>query len=211
MKLYKVTDCEFSEYGKILEGYCYEELAKHMETTEIPETGIVYQASFDKLEQTEAAEQMCLRGFGGYPVQLGYVNGKNHTMNCLEYHKSSEFNIALDDMILVLGKEQDIIDGKLDSALSKAFLVPAGTGVELYGTTLHYAPFNVNPKGYRAICVLPKGTNAPKKEFTVQSEEDKFCFGVNKWLLAHPDAPEVKDGAYVGINGANITISMLEG
>lgn len=210
VKLYSVKDSEFSDFGKVLEGYCYDELNDLMVLTEIPEKGIIYQASYDKLEQTEAAKQMCLRGFGGYPIQLGYVNGRNRVMNCLEYHKSSEFNIALNDMILVLGKEQDIADGKVDSALCKAFFVPAGTGVELYGTTLHYAPFNVDPKGYRAVCVLPKGTNAKKKDFSIQSDEDRFCFGVNKWLLAHPDAPEVKEGARVGINGANITFSMLE-
>ena len=211
MKVYKVYDEQFQEYGCVLDGYDYCELFEKLAQTIIPREGIVYIASQASLENCEVAKEMQDRGFGGYPVQLGYVNGINRTMNCLEYHKSSEFNIAMDDIILILGKEQDIVEGKFDSSLCKAFLVPAGTGVELYGTTLHYAPFHVEDGGYRVACVLPKGTNAPKTNSEVKNFEDKMCFGVNKWLIAHPDAGEVADGAYVGITGDNITFEDLEG
>lgn len=210
MKIYKVTDEEFKEYGCILYGYDYSELFEKLKKVEIPQKGIAYVASVEALEECVDAENMQSRGFGCYPVQLGYVCGINRTMNCLEYHKSSEFNIAMDDIILVLGKVQEISDGKFDSALCKAFYVPAGVGVELYATTLHYAPFNVSKDGYRVICVLPSGTNEPKKELEVKTNEDKMCFGVNKWLMAHKDAPEVSDGAYVGIIGENIKFEDLE-
>ena len=153
---------------------------------------------------------MEIRGFGGYPVQMGYVVGSVRTMNCLEYHKSSEYNIAMDDIILLLGREQDIVGGTYDSSLCKAFFVPAGTGVELYGTTLHYAPFHVKKGGYHMICVLPRGTNGDKIKFQIKNDEDKMCLGVNKWLMAHADAPEAKNGAYVGIIGKNIKYEDLE-
>lgn len=210
MKLYNVTDAAFKDYGCVLEGYDFSELFQNLEKTPIPDTGILYVASEKTLEDCAEAPKMQIRGFGGYPVQLGYVNGKNRTMNCLEYHKSSEFNIAMDDIILILGHEKEIMNGVFDSSLCKAFLVPTGTGVELYGTTLHYAPFNVKETGYRVICVLPKGTNAPKVDFEPENHEDNMCFGVNKWLMAHKDAPEVHDGAYVGITNTNITYDMLE-
>jgi len=209
MKLYSVNDAEFNEYGVVLTGYDYSELFENLSKVPVPERGIVYVASEKTLENCSEAKKMEIRGFGGYPVQLGYVSGINRTMNCLEYHKSSEYNIALEDIILVLGHEKQIVDGKFDSSLCKAFHVPAGTGVELYGTTLHYAPFNVNEGGYRIICVLPRGTNAPKIEFKSQNLEDKMCFGVNKWLMAHKDADEVNDGAYVGITGENINYDMI--
>ena len=144
------------------------------------------------------------------PIQIGYVSGKCRTLNCLEYHKSSEFNIPLNDVILVLGKEEQIANGKFDTSLCKAFFIPAGTGVELYGTTLHYAPFNVKDDGYRMLCVLPMGTNAPKIEITPECDEDYFNFGVNKWLLVHKESDEAKNGATLGLEGINITYEMLE-
>ena len=187
----------------------YKRLFKNLGKEEIPKCGIKYVASEKYLEGCDEAKKMEKRGFGGYPVQLGYVSGSNRTLNCLEYHKSNEYNITMDDIILVLGHEWEIADGKFDSSLCKTFFVPAGTGVELFSTTLHYAPFNVNEGGYRMICVLQKGTNAPKIDFVPQNFEDKICYGVNKWLIAHADAPEVKDGAYVGITGENITFDMI--
>lgn len=211
MKIYNVNDEQFKEYGCVLDGYDYSELFENLAKVEMPAEGIVYKASEETLENCAAAKEMEIRGFSGYPVQLGYVSGNNTVMNCLEYHKSSEYNIALNDIILILGREQDIVDGKYDSSLCKAFFVPAGVGVELYGTTLHYAPFNVKEGGYRIICVLPRGTNADKIEFTPKNAEDKMCLGVNKWLMAHTDAPEAKTGAYVGITGKNIKLEDLEG
>lgn len=210
MKIYNVTDEQFKEYGRILDGYDYTELFQSLVNTNLPAKSIVYEASDASLESCAVAKEMEIRGFGGYPVQLGYVVGSAGAMNCLEYHKSSEYNIAMDDIILILGREQDIVGGTYDSSLCKAFFVPAGTGVELYGTTLHYAPFHVKEGGYRMICVLPRGTNRDKIEFTVKNDEDKMCLGVNKWLMAHADAPEAKTGAYVGIIGKNIKFEDLE-
>ena len=62
-------------------------------------------------------------------------------LNALEYHRSSEANVAATDVILLLGQQSDITDDfKYDTAQLEAFFVPAGTAVELYATTLHYTP-----------------------------------------------------------------------
>ena len=37
------------------------------------------------------------KGFGGLPVQIGYCNGSNVKLNALEYHRSSEIDIAVTD------------------------------------------------------------------------------------------------------------------
>ncbi len=205
MKIHNITDAEFKKYGCVLEGYDFSELREKLLKVKIPGDGIEYVASEPELEMCKVCDEILKRGFGSYPIQIGYVNGKNRTLNCLEYHKSSEFNITLDDIILVLGCVCEIENGSFDTSLCKAFLVPAGVGVELYGTTLHYAPMNVNDDGYRVMCVLPRGTNAPKLDFAVKNNEDKMCFGVNKWLMAHKDAPEIKNGAYSGLSGKNLT------
>lgn len=210
MKVYDIYDDRFKKYGCVLDGYDYTELFETLARVPMPETGITYVASLDSLEGCSAAKEMEIRGFGSYPVQLGYVSGRARSLNCLEYHKSSEYNIPMDDVILLLGMEQDIINGQFDSSRCEAFYVPGGTGVELYATTLHYAPLNVAEDGYRMICVLPRGTNGEKVHFTVKNQEDKMCLGVNKWLLAHRDAPEASDGAYIGITGSNITLEDLQ-
>ena len=64
----------------------------------------------------------------------------------------------------------------------------------------------MSDKGFRTAVVLPLGTNTEKPEFAAKCDEDKMLRARNKWLLAHPDADEAKDGAWVGLTGANIDI-----
>ncbi|MBQ6980135.1 MAG: DUF4867 family protein [Clostridia bacterium] len=208
--IYKITDKEFQDYGQVLEGYNLKDVLNELAKLNVPENGIYYKASVDILEKGEEYLKMQERGFGGLPIQIGYVGGNNKKLNCLEYHKSSEFNIALDDVILVLGKQTDIRDGLFDTTSCKAFLVPAGQGVELYATTLHYAPMNINEKPYRVACVLPRGTNGNKPKFDVVTKEDLMCAGTNKWLMAHSESNEAKSGAYVGLMGENIAFNKLK-
>lgn len=210
MKVYSVRDKRFKKYGFVLEGYDFEELFEKLKELPIPESGIDYVASEPMLEHCAVAKEMEIRGFGAMPIQLGYVSGRAGRMDGLEYHKSSEYNIPMDDVILLLGMQQDIEDGKYDSSKCEAFLVPGGVGVELYGTTLHYAPLNVSKEGYRMVCVLPRGTNAPAVSFSKKTWDDKMCLGTNKWFMAHAEYCEDSDGAYVGIEGKNIKFEDLE-
>ena len=95
----------------------------------------------------------------------------------------------------------------LDTAKVKAFRVPAGVLVEVYATTLHYAPCHTDAaKGFRVLVALPKGTNADKPEIKNGGGDDALLWACNKWLLAHPDSAEAKVGAYVGLTGENIKI-----
>ena len=206
MKLKSVFDKEFKKYGAVLEGYDFSELLSALEKCNTPNSGIEYVASVPCLEECEIFDEFFKRGFGGMPIQVGYCNGVNDTLNALEYHKSSEFNIAKNDIVLILGLESDIEDGKYDTKNAEIFLVPKGVGVELFATTLHYAPCGLDPKGaYQMVCVLPRGTNGEKPEIeNTDSFEAKMCFGSNKWLLAHPESDEAQKGAYVGLDGENI-------
>ena len=83
-------------------------------------------------------------------------------------------------------------------------LVPAGTAVELYATTLHYAPCNAKAGGFRCVVVLPKGTNEALPFAPEAKGESRLLTAVNKWLIAHEDA-EI-EGAVNGLKGENITI-----
>ena len=145
--------------------------------------------------------------FGGMPVQLGWCNGHNTYLNCLEYHRDSEFNLGTEDFILLLARMEDIEDGKLNTAKVKAFRAPAGTLVEVYATTLHYAPCHVDAdKGFRVLVALPKGTNTAKPDIQNNGGDDPLLWACNKWLLAHAESTEAKAGAYVGLVGENIHI-----
>ena len=141
------------------------------------------------------------------PIQVGMCWGHNTKLNCLEYHRDSELNIGAGEFVLLLAKAEDIVDGKLDTAKVKAFRAPAGAVVEVYETSLHYAPCQVDENGFRVAIVLPKGTNTGKPEITARNTEDGWLWACNKWLLAHADASEAAQGAYVGLVGENIDIA----
>lgn len=208
MKIYSVSDREFRMYGKVVSGFDCSELLQELKKTPLPQDGTVYVASDPKLEKLDIFTELRDLEFGGMPIELGYCNGVNHKLNALEYHRSSEINIAANDLVLLLGSLQDVDSGTLtyDTSLVKAFFVPAGTMVEIYATTLHFAPCSAKNQGFQNAVVLPRGTNLsltvePKKE-----NEGKLLFAVNKWLIAHSDSGLEKDGAFVGLTGKNITL-----
>ncbi len=208
MKIYSVLDKEFAPYGKVLEGYDTKNLLKALDAdTPLPE-GVAYVPSVACLECTDIFGFLQNNAYGGMPIQLGYCNGHNTKLNCLEYHRDSELNIGLYDFILLVAKEDDIIDGKLETSKVMAFKASAGQVVEVYATTLHYAPCSAaKGAGFKVVIALPKGTNYNVPSITPVNEEDKWLRAANKWLLAHKDASEASDGAYVGLAGDNIDIA----
>ena len=140
--------------------------------------------------------------------ELGYCNGHNTKLNCLEFHRDSEFNLGTDDFILLLATLSDLEDGELDTAKVKAFKVPAGVMVEVYATTLHYAPCHADAKkGFRVMVALPDQTNTDFRPEDGANKLDKTLWARNKWLLAHPDSSEAKQGAAVLLKGENIDIA----
>ena len=207
MKIYSVYDEAFRPYGKVLEGYDTEELRRAMLAIDLPESGTAYRPGIESLESCGVFSALRDRAYGGMPIQLGMCWGRNRKLNCLEYHRDSEINIGTHDFILLLAKEDEIADGVLDTEKVKAFRVPAGAVVEVYATTLHYAPCHTDAEaGFRVAVALPLGTNTEKPEITPGGPEDRLLWARNKWLLAHPDSREAGRGAYVGLLGANIDL-----
>ena len=206
MKIYSVSDHAFKPYGKVLTGFVTAALVAAMKTIPMPESGTAYEPGIEVLEACGIFNEMRDRAYGGMPIQIGMCWGYNTKLNCLEYHRDSEVNVGETDFVLLLAKEDEIEDGMLDTAKVKAFRVPAGTAVEVYGTTLHYAPCQTTEAGFRVAVVLPEGTNTEKPVFEAKSEEDTWLTARNKWLLAHPDSSEAKTGAHIGLTGKNIDI-----
>ena len=210
MKIYSVHDKEFTPYGHVVTGLDTSELLDALARTPLPETGTGYCPEEEELQELPVTVQVSEHLYGGMPVQMGWCNGRNTKLNCLEYHRDSEFNLGTEDFILLLARQEEIENGMLDTGKVKAFRVPAGVLVEVYATTLHYAPCHTYPaKGFRALVALPAGTNTEKPDIRPLTEEDKLLRACNKWLLAHPDSAEAADGAYVGLTGENIDIADL--
>ena len=206
MEIYSVFDPEFKPYGKILDGFETKALLAAMKTIPMPERGTAYEPSIPVLEESGIFADMQDRAYGGMPIEIGMCWGYNTKLNCLEYHRDSEINIGETDFILLLAKQEEIAGGKLDTAKVKAFRAPAGIAVEVYATTLHYAPCQTGENGFRVAVVLPRGTNEEKPAFVPKSEEDRWLTARNKWLLAHPESGEAKSGAHIGLTGKNIDI-----
>ena len=104
MELIRVDDSEFRAYGRVLEGYDVSEILKEMGNTQLPE-GVDYVASVPELERTQAAKELADGIYGQMEIQIGYCNGHNRKLNALEYHRDSEVNIAVNDLVLLLGHQ----------------------------------------------------------------------------------------------------------
>ena len=207
MKIRSVYDAAFKAYGQILEGYETAELLKAMEEIPLPDAGTAYRPGIESLEACAVFADFRDRAYGGMPVQLGMCWGRNTKLNCLEYHRDSEVNIGTTDFILLLARRDEIEDGVLDTEKVVTFRVPAGVPVEVYATTLHFAPCEVpEADGFRVAVVLPEGTNTEKPAVEVKNKEDRRLWARNKWLLAHPESRQAQNGAYIGLRGLNIDI-----
>ena len=161
MKLLSVNDLAFHKYGRVISNVDLTELVQVLKETPVPEN-VVYEPSVKALEELPVMKTLERVTYGEMPIQIGYCNGHNVLLNALEYHRSSEINIAATDAILLLGALQDVEpDYTYDTANVEAFLLPAGTAVELYATTLHYAPCHVSEDGFQVAVILLEGTNYP--------------------------------------------------
>jgi hypothetical protein len=201
-----VTDVAFRAYGKVITGYETGDLLEKMGSTPLPDD-VTYVPSVKELEELTVVKEFEKKLYGQMPIQVGFCNGHNRKLNAVEYHRDSEINIAVTDLILILGKQQDITpEFTYDSGLMEAFLVPAGTVIEVFATTLHYAPCHVEDSGFRCVVILPKGTNQELEPLgEMVYEEDRLLFARNKWLIGHEEGG-LPGEAYIGITGENLAV-----
>lgn len=206
IQIQKVTDESFRKYGRILTGeYDVTELIDKMQETECPSDAVIYIPSDSQIEKLPIMKDFTDSLYGGLPIQIGYCNGNNTMLNAVEYHRSSEVNVACTDLILLIGCQQDIeADNTYDTSKIEAFLLPKGTVVEVYATTLHYAPCSVDGNNFRCVVVLPKDTNLELQVKPSGTKEDSLLVARNKWLIAHEEAGI--DGAFNGLKGENISV-----
>ena len=200
MKIFEVTDAEFKQFGRVL-SLDTAEIVMVGEEQEMPAEGSKYVPTLDAFEKLPIQKVIEDRCFGGVPAQIGYCWGHNDTLNALEWHTCSEINIAVRDLILLLGDVRDIDSNfRFDSAKIKAFRLRRGQAIEVFATTLHFCPIETEPAGFGCVVGLGKGTNTPIE----RDAKNPILWARNKWLLAHEDNTElVKKGAFAGIYGEN--------
>lgn len=205
MVIYDVTDAKFRKYGRVLKNLDLTALVAKMQEIPLPD-GVAYEPSVKELEDLPIYKAFQDVVYGEMPIQIGYCNGHNQKLNAVEYHRCSEINVGATDMILLLGWLPDVTDDfHYETSKIEAFLVPKGVAVELYGTTLHYAPCGIDGQGFRGVVVLPRETNYALEAKHASEGEDKLLAARNKWLIAHADGG-CGDTAFEGLIGENVSV-----
>lgn len=203
LNIYDVNSNEFSTYGRIIDGLDVSEIVAEAKKIEPPKSGSMYKPSVEAFQQLDIAGKIKTKLFGETRIQVGYCWGYNTVFGATEWHTSSEINIAVTDLIIIVGHLWDVKDNTIDTSEFEAFYVPAGTVLECYATTLHYCPCQVKEDGFGWIVALPEGTNTP-----LDGEyDDKLLWAKNKWLIAHTEnASLIEEGAVSGVTGINFEI-----
>lgn len=192
----------FAEYGNVLP-LDTAEIVSIAKSLTLPEEGSLYTPSEPTFESLAIAKEICDRYFGALPTQVGYCCGHSNFLNAAEWHASNEVNVAVTPLVLLLGRRSDMKKGRLHASQMKAFYVPAGTALEVYATTLHFCPCEVQKTGFGCVVALPKDTNTPLDQPT----DDPLLFRKNKWIVAHDQNQALIDrGVQAGIDGVNYEI-----
>ena len=203
IEFYSVFDDTFSKFGRIIKTLNPDEIIETANEIPNPLNGSTYLPSVEEFENLKIAEEIKNEFFGTLPAQIGYCFGHSNFLNATEWHTSSEINIAVTPLVLILGHIWDIKDDKIDSSKFKAFYVPKGTVIEVFATSLHFCPCEVEKSGFGCVVCLPSGTNTDLEI----APENKMLFRKNKWIICHKDNKAlIERGVVSGITGENFEI-----
>lgn len=206
--LFSIFDSEFLKYGAIIEKINFAQIGQYMKDyTAIPKQGNCYVANDEKLKSIVEIEELQYSVFGGMEIQAGFCNGHSHVLNAMEWHACAEVSYAETDLVLFLGRKEDLKDlgneKRFHSRDAKAFFVPRGTGFQLYAETMHFAPVAVSDEGFKCLVVLEEGVNSDIKK----EKQKGDLFKKNKWMIAHKDREDlIANGVREGIDGINLEL-----
>lgn len=203
-----VTDPAFALYGRVVTLPHQNELAETLATnTTIPAEKNVYVRDDPQFLTADQRADIGRDFYGEQAIEIGYCNGNSDRINAFEWHNCSELNLATTDLVLFLAHRKDL-DGKtMTTDKAHAFFVPAGTAIEVYPTTLHFAPIRVWQSGFKCLVILTADTNTPLNS---DRQPDDLLFQHNKWLITHPENTRmVNNGAFAGLSGTNTVITPL--
>jgi hypothetical protein len=211
----RVEDKEFLRFGRVCRDCPCEGLLKAMDE------GITVGQETPRAEASaprEAcpAELGCIARemFGGsQELRLEWSYGRNTRLTAMEYHKCPEAVVAGSDVLMLLGSVCEISwpAGTFDLSLTKAFLVPRGTVLEISPWCLHGMPIHVREEeGFRCVAILPRGAREPLDPNTRRDGEARLLVGRNTYLIAHSEDEAARgSGAHIGLMGRAIRLATL--
>ena len=127
MHILSVKDPAFRKYGRVITNVDFTQLVEEMKKTPVPD-GVVYEPGINALEALPVKKELETITYGEMPVQIGYCNGHNSKLNAVEYHRSSEINVAATDAILILGLLADVAESEEGPAMGGAMLAAVACG-----------------------------------------------------------------------------------
>jgi len=208
-KIRDVRTKKFAQFGHVLSGYDFGPLSAALKDISLPKYGVSYIPEEPALQSLTLKDKLTWGVYGGMPVQIGYCFGRNRLLNCLEFHIGNEVIYAEDDIVLMVAHAWHISgEGIINTSRVRAFFVPKGTAVLLYGTSGHYAPCSVREtESFRTAIILLRGTNAALPQDYVTAPGCSRLTAVDKRLYPHSDSPEAREqGAPAGLTGPNLRV-----
>ncbi len=208
LEIFPVNSPEFKEYGRVL-NIETNEIVELALKTPMPQQGSLYFASLPELEALSFAAKVQNLVYGELATQVGLCYGYNSKLNATEWHTSSEVNVAVTDLVLLLAKRSELENNRICSDKFKAFYLKKGECVEIYATSMHFTPCQTQESGFLCVVALPKGTNTDLEG----QYPDKLMFRKNKWIIAHEENKAlIERGVVSGIYGENhaVTNQLLE-
>ncbi|MQS97636.1 DUF4867 family protein [Companilactobacillus halodurans] len=210
-KILSIDDPDFKKYGKVYTNYDISEVTDFMDkNVKISSPANFYTPSNKGLEEIPVIQEMGQDIYANMPIEAGECTGQSTNFSAIEYHQGSETNIMLTDVIMVLG-QRSTLDTKGSYSPSEdgqTFFVPAGTVVEFYSSTLHYAPIKVHDSGFSIIVILIKGSN--EELLADFKSTNKRIVKQNKFQLVDPSRKDkIAIGVQVGLTGKMIEMKPL--
>lgn len=207
-KILSLDNSRVECYGRLLKNIQVQALIELADKiTTIDPAGNTYVPSMPEFENLPIYDEISPL-FGGMPIEIGYCNGPNQTMNGMEYHKSPELFIAVTDCVQFLCKPECLKDfSSCSSDDAEAIYFPKGTAFLLHPGVLHLSPCSVYETGFKSIIILQKGTNLPLPDDYDRNSEDpetRILTKRNKWMIAHPQWRQLIDqGVHPGLSSTN--------
>ena len=156
------------------------EFVATMKAKEAIKEGVVYEPSDADLEALPLFKQMQDEVYGGLEVEFGFCSGYNNKLNAVEYHRSSEIDIAATDLILMLGRQQDIdyTNNTYETKNIECFFCTSRYSSRTLcdnSSLMHHVKKIM--KNSVVVVVLPKGTNLPLQAKPVENKgENQLLF-----------------------------------
>lgn len=205
-----VSDPEFATFGTVHPHIRVPQMREHLYSTRQMPAEEVYEPCADDLMDMEEAIFFKQFAYGETACQIGYYSGFGSKLNALEYHKCSEMLVEFEPCVLILGHIWDVKDYTIEAAKLELFYVPADTCVEVYATSLHFAPCMATAAGVRQVVCQTATTNTDlhHPERMTEDGENRMLLQRNKWVLIHPEAAaNFGPNAVQGILGKNISVN----